>query len=178
MINNIGQFDKIRPYKEKLYDQNEIKIFTSNAEATFSNDINNFKNIVPVVKNKMKEQKKSVPPSVKESESLPAGPTFKKVRLTAKYWFIMSRILEQKKDYEASLLTGLATLYLSKDLQTNYINSGSNITKMICIAISGIACDSMFVWASKPRPQCKELSKEVAKDILDFVKMIIHFPEI
>lgn len=170
LIRNIGQFDKKRPHKEKLYDQNENKVFASGAEVAFSNNINDFKNLVSVMKNKMKEQKKSVPPSIEESESFSAGPTFKTVRATAKYWFIMSRILEQKKDYEASLLTGLATLYLSKDLETNYINSGFLATKMICTSIIGIACDSMFVWASKPRPQCKELSKEVAKDILDFVK--------
>ena len=36
--------------------------------------------------------------------------------------------------------------------------------------MNDIACNSIMYWASRPKHQCKELSKEVAKDILDFVK--------
>ncbi len=167
---NVEKLQKLIPSKENLYDTNANKQLVMTAEPMFSKNLDNFKNIVPIIKKKMKETKKDVAPTFKESESFPTAPTIKTIKGTARYWYIVSRLLDQKKDYETSLYLSLAMFYFAKDLQTNYLNSGSLEPKIIGFLINGIACNSIFVWASKPKLECKEISKEVAKDILDFVK--------
>ncbi len=163
-----------RPYRiislKDDYDSEINKKFLSVAEPLFSKEINNFKNLVPIIKNKMKEQKRSVPPTLEESKSFPINPTYKTTKDTTRYWYIMSRLLEQKEDYETALFTSLASLYLYKDLQTNYINSNGLLLKLMGNSAASLCSKSIRIWAREPRPQCKDISKEVAKDILDFVK--------
>ena len=166
-----SDLEKLLPQKDNIFDRKTINQLVTNTEAKFSaQNIDDFKQIVRIIKIKMKETKNSVAPSFSESEKFPSSPTFKTLRATARYWSIMSRALEKKNDYETSLYLSHAIFYISKDFQSNYSNSGSLINKMICVAINNIACNSIMYWASRPKPQCKELSKEVAKDILDFVK--------
>ena len=166
-----SDLEKLLPQKDNIFDRKTINQLVTNTEAKFSaQNIDEFKQIVRIIKNKMKETKNSVAPSFSESEKFPSSPTFKTLRATARYWSIMSRALEKKNDYETSLYLSHAIFYITKDCQSNYSNGGSLISKMICVAINNIACNSIMYWACRPKPQCKELSKEVAKDILDFVK--------
>jgi hypothetical protein len=166
-----SNLETLLPDKDKIFDHEAVNKLVTATEAEFSaQNIDDFKQIVPIIKNKMKETKKSTAPSFSESENFPSSPTFKTMRATARYWYMISRVLEQKKDYETSLYLSHAIFYITKDCQSNYSNSGSLINKMICVALNNIACNSIMYWASRPKPQCKELSKEVAKDILDFVK--------
>jgi hypothetical protein len=72
----------------------------------------------------------------------------------------------------------LASLYLSRDVRTNYNNSGGLLMNLIGTAVNSKACDSIFVWASKPKPKCKEVSKAIAKDILDLVKNDYPFSKV
>jgi hypothetical protein len=167
----ISKLEKLLPEKGKIFDREKANQLVIATEAEFSSQsIDDFKQIVSIIKNKMKETKKLVAPSFKESENFPSSPTFKTMRATARYWYMISRLLEQKKDYETSLYLSHAIFYISKDFLTDYVNSSSLINKMISIAINNIACDSIMYWASRPKPQYKDLSKEIAKDILDFVK--------
>ena len=166
-----SNLETLLPDKDKIFDHEAVNKLVTATEAEFSaQNIDDFKQIVPIIKNKMKETKKSTAPSFSESENFPSSPTFKTMRATARYWYMISRVLEQKKDYETSLYLSHAIFYITKDCQSNYSNSGSLINKMICVALNNIACNSIMYWASRPKPQCKELSKEVAKDILDFIK--------
>ncbi len=159
------------PEKDKIFDREAVDKLVVTAEAEFSaQNINDFKKIVPIIKNKMKETKNSVLVSFRESENYPYSPDYFTIMRTVKYWSIMSRMLEHRKEYEASLLLSHALLYLIKDLQTDYMDSCSLPCRLICFNFLDTACDSIMIWASRPKPQCKELSKEVAKDILDFVE--------
>ena len=169
-----GKMSKVDKYllerDSKYFNREAANQLVLTAEPEFSQSLDKFKDIASIVKRRMKETKSSIPATFKESENFPANPSFKTMRATARYWTVISRMLEQKKDYENSLLLSHAILYISRDLQAKYITSGSLINKMISVAINNIACYSIMYWASRPKPQCKELSKEVAKDILDFVK--------
>lgn len=168
--NKIFDLVSLIPERDNLFQEEATEKLIQTATPLFPGDLDSFKEIVSIIKDKMKETKRSTPPSFKESESYPPAPTFSTMRATARYWSIMSRMLEQKKDYETSLYLSHAIFYLSKDFETEYVNSSSLINKIISLAITEIACNSIMIWASRPKPQCRAISKEIAKDILDFVK--------
>jgi hypothetical protein len=157
------------PEKDKLFQKDSVEKLLQTVSSLVSNDLYRFNEIIPIIKNKMKETKNSTPVSFKDSEKYPDSPSFKTINNTAKYWFIVSRKLEQRKEFETPLYLSHATFYLLKDYQSNYRNSGSLMNKMGSMAVSDIACNSILIWASIPKPQCREQSKVVAKDILDFV---------
>ena len=157
------------PVKDKLFQKDAIEKLIQTANPLISNDLYRFNEIVPVIRNKMKETKNSTPVSFKDSEKYPDSPRFKTIKDAAKYWFIVSRMLEQRKEFETSLYLSHAVFYLLKDNQTLYKDSGSLMKEMANVAVSDIACNSILIWAGNPKPQCRIQSKEVAKDILDFV---------
>jgi hypothetical protein len=162
--------EKLLPEKDEIFDREAADKLVIAAEAEISSQtVDYFKQVVPIIKNKMKETKNSVLPSFRESENYPFSPEYSTMRHSVKYWSIMSRMLEHKKEYEASLLLSHAILYLIKDYQTIYIDSCSLVCRMIGISLADVACNSIMIWASRPKSQYTELSKEVAKDILDFV---------
>ena len=165
----ISDLLKAIPEKDKLFQKDTTEKLLQTANPLISNDLYRFNEIVPIIKKKMKETKNSTLVSFKDSEKYPDSPRFKTIINTAKYWSIVSRMLEQRQEFETSLYLSHAAFYLSKDYQCNYRNSGSLMNKMGSIAVSDIACNSILIWASNPKPQCREQSKEVAKDILDFV---------
>ena len=166
----LSKLEKFLPEKDKIFDIEATNQLVKAAEEEFpSQTVDNFKQVVPVIKNKMKETKNSVLASFRESENYPSSPEFSTIKQTVKYWLIMSRMLEHKKEFETSLLLSQAALYLIKDYQTIYRDSCSLGSKLSCIDFVDETCNSIMIWASRPKPQCTELSKEVAKDILDFV---------
>ena len=167
---NAEKIYKIVSSKDDIYDTQANNQLIFEAEPLFAKDIDNFKSIVPTIKKRMEEPKNNVAPSIKESENFPLSPSFKTVRGNVRYWYVISRLLEKREDYETSLYLSLAVFYLAKDYQTNYVNSSEMITRIVADALSGIACDSILVWAGKPRPQCGVLCKEIAKDILELLK--------
>ena len=101
------------PERDNLFQKEATEKLIQTATPLFSDDLDSFKEIVPIIKDKIKETKHSTPPSFKESESYPPAPTFSTMRATARYWSIMSRMLEQKKDYETSLYLSHAIFYLN-----------------------------------------------------------------
>ena len=106
--------------------------------------------------------------SIESSYAFP--PSVKTIKETAIYWYLLSRHLEKINDYENSLKLSQAILYLSRTFERNYYMEYVSSNKRNFQEISRIGCKSILVWASKPKPQNYILSKDVAKDILDFVK--------
>ena len=135
-------------------------------------NLSDYKNtLIPIIKNKMESPKNDKSPTYKECFELPGSPKSALFRYTGRYWYVLSRYIEvNNKDSETSLLLGLAILYLSKDMVTNYSQSFASINRALCLTLYRNACDIMLIWASKPKNQYGSLSKRVAKDILDFVK--------
>ena len=164
------KLEDLLPKKDNIFDRETVSKLLTATEAEFSSQtVDNFKQVVPIIKNKMKETKNSVLASFRDSENYPYSPEFSTIKHSVKYWSIMSRILEHRKESEASLLLSQAILYLIKDYQTIYIDSCSMGNRLSCLDFIDDACNSIMIWASRLKPQCAELSKEVAKDILDFV---------
>ncbi len=128
------------------------------------------KDLIPSTKELMKASKDIAQPSIEESSSWPLLPRFRSIRNIAKYWCVLSRILEKDNDFDSSLLLSHSIFYMAKDFDTNYKNSRSLISKAIIVSTRNLAYQSMLIWAQKPKPQSKKLSKIIAKDILDFVK--------
>ena len=166
------------PVKDKLFQKDAIEKLIQTANPLISNDLYRFNEIVPVIRNKMKETKNSTPVSFKDSENYPDSPSFKTIKDAAKYWFIVSRMLEQRREFETSLYLSHAVFYLLKDNQTLYKDSGSLMKLMGNVAVSDIACNSILIWTGNPKPQCREQSKEIAKDILDFVNNEYSFSRV
>ena len=168
-LNEINNFI----YEEKQiygsYFQKELLDKTKNI---IPNNLSDYKNtLIPTIKNKMESPKNTKQPTYNECLGLPAIPKASLFRSTARYWYVLSRYFEDNNhDYETSLLLGLGIIYLSKEMITCYSESFTALYKAVCHACYGYACDSMLIWASKPKNDCGSLSKRVAKDILDFVK--------
>ena len=132
--------------------------------------------LVSSIKKKMTDAKTTKQPSFNESFDLPAMPKGTLFIQTSRYWYALSRFFEVKnQDYETSLLLSLGIFYLSKDMITNYCHSFTTLNKAHSNSMNKYACDSILIWASKPKNQYGSLSKKVAKDILDFVKSEYSF---
>lgn len=159
-------------YGEKnIYDsyfQNKLLDKTKNI---IPNNLFEYKyTLIPCIKNMMRIPKKNKQPTFEEYFKLPAINT-KCFSQSVTYWFALSRYFEVKnQDYETSLLLGLSIFYLSKDFISNYAHSFTALNRASCIGFYSKACDSILIWASKPKIQFGNLSKIVSKDILDFVK--------
>ena len=152
-------------YQEKLLEIIKKIIPTPNVLTEYK------KSLIPSIKNKMGKDKKAEPPTYQECFDLPGMPKSSLFRLTGRHWYAISRYFEvNDQDYEASLLMGLGIIYLSKDLISDYSQSFTAMSKAMSTSLNKNACDSMLIWASKPKNQFGKLSKRVAKDILDFVK--------
>ena len=126
----ISDLLKAIPEKDKLFQKDTTEKLLQTANPLISNDLYRFNEIVPIIKKKMKETKNSTLVSFKDSEKYPDSPRFKTIINTAKYWSIVSRMLEQRQEFETSLYLSHAAFYLSKDYQCNYRNSGSLMNKM------------------------------------------------
>ena len=165
-------------YKEKnIYTSYFQKELIDKIERILPNNLSDYKSyLVSSIKKKMTVAKTAKQPSFNESFDLPAMPKGTLFTQTSKYWYALSRLFEVKnQDYETSLLLSLGVFYLSKDMITNYCHSFTTLNKAFGNSMNQYACDSILIWASKPKNQYGTLSKKVAKDILDFVKTEYSF---
>lgn len=100
----------------------------------------------------------------------PIPPKFETIKETAIYWYLLSRYLEKTNDNQSSLILSIGILYAARDLEREfddgYIAPHKAFTREIC----RIGCKSILLWASKPKPDNLKLSKDLAKDILEYVK--------
>ena len=135
------------------------------------NNLDRFKNqLVPIIKNKITQKKKNVALSFKESESYPAPAKNVSFRNCVLFWYSLSRFLEKKNDTETSLLLSHSIFYLAKDMITDNALCGTVFFRTTSLGFYEKACNSILIWASSPKPYNSDLSKIVAKDILDFVE--------
>lgn len=149
---------------EKILNTNEAKIIIPNNLDSFC------KNIELLTIKNISSNKNDYMPTLNDYVSFPQPPSYSTIKNTAIYWSILSRFLESKSLYNDSLLLSHFIFYLSKDLETNYIGGNSEHAKYITIGLNSIACNSILVWASKPKPKQIKLSKQIAKNILKFVE--------
>ena len=169
--------DNLKPFIPKDSD-----MFKPNSEKELMNDIDN---IVPEnigkIKDylinhriirwmKAKKEIKSLDFKVLLKYAHPIPPTFETIKETAIYWYLLSRYLEKEKEYKNSLILSQGIFYLSRDWEREYSDQYISIIKTMTQEICRIGCKSILIWASKPKPQDYTLSKNLAKDILEFVK--------
>ncbi len=134
-------------------------------------NIDEYKTVfAPIIKNKISEEKENKLISYADGASLPYTPKMNTFRNTLRYWNLVSRYYDQKRDYDTSLLIIHGIFYLSRDLITKYNSSGFFSRRLVYQICNSVACDSILKWASIPRLNSHKLSKTVAIDILDLVK--------
>ncbi len=147
--------------EEKLYE---------NLNTIIPENINDFKTqFIPAIKAKMNETKNQDRLSYNERKDMPDSPNTSAYRNSIRYWNLLSRYYDKKRDYDTSLLLIHSIFYVSNDLLNNYSSSGFFSARVIYLISNSLACDSILNWASKPRLNSQKLAKLVAKDILEFV---------
>ena len=136
----------------------------------------NFKDFVPSfiqynIKSKIKRTK-TLEKDLEDYEKYghPLSLTFETTRLTAIYWYLLSKYLFKFEDYENSLMLSQGIIYLSRDWEKEYHYGMRAINKSFTLELNHIACISILAWANKPKPNMSELSKTIANDILNLVK--------
>lgn len=154
-------------YDNKDMDMNSLNKF-ENVLKQSKIDLNNIS--LSGIRTKIGMKKRNMPFPLEESALFPTIPSYKYSRVTARYWYFLSRLFEKNNDDEKALILSLGIYYLAKDLETNYSYSCTLTTKMVCVALNNIANNSIIYFASRPRKINSAITKDVAKDILDFVK--------
>lgn len=115
-------------------------------------------------------QKNREQPSIEESKDFSTAPTYRTTRKYVHFWSILSRLYERNNKPDAALSLSQFSFYFIRDMETNYCNSCSLINKSVTNKFKEYTCDSILIWASTPKPESKNLSKSVSKDVLYFVK--------
>ena len=70
--------------KDKSFQKDAVEKLLQTADPLISNDLYRFNEIVPIIKNKMKETKNSIPVSFNNSEMYPNSPRFRTIKNTSK----------------------------------------------------------------------------------------------
>lgn len=104
-----------------------------------------------------------------EKYGYPLPLTFETTKLTAIYWYLLSKYFFKFSDYENSLLLSQGIIYLSRDWEREYHYGMRAINKSFTLELNHIACNSILAWANKPKPNMSALSKKIANDILNLV---------
>ena len=148
---------KIQPYIEEIVPNNLNKFVSSYIKYNIRNDIKETKDL----KQQLAEY---------DAYAHPLPITFETTKLTAEYWYLLSRYLDNFGDSESSLLLSQGIFYLARKWEREYYYSMRALNKTQTFELCHIACNSILVWANKQRPDKSELSKKIAADILDLVK--------
>ena len=136
-------------------------------------NLDDFKNeLIPYLLARLNDNKDMVFPSFEERKSLPNAPEYKTFENIAKYWVFISRFFEEQGDNDSSLLLFYGIITLLMDYETQYKDNYYPISEM---NIAELGCDSILVWASRPKPQNIEMSKKVANALLKFAKTDYNF---
>lgn len=160
-------------YKEKnIYDSAFHNKLLNKLQDVLPSNLLDYKyTLAKTIKDKMVIPKKTKHYSYIESFELPGSPKLNYIRGIARYWYTLSLYFEYKnQDYETSLLLSHGIFYLVRDLITYYAQSFTVLQRVLAIGLCNNACDAILIWASRPKNQYGNLSKAVAKDILDFIK--------
>ena len=154
---------------DELYDSDAQERFYKKVQSFIPKNFNEFKSeLAPSVLKFMKEEKTNKYPSAEETENYPKPP--KMVIPTIYHWTNMGFLHAKNGDFNTSLLIYHGIFYLTRELMTSFARSGEFINKMQSGTYNMAASRAILVWASRPHPECQELSKSVAKDILKLVE--------
>ena len=154
---------------DELYDSAAQERFYKKVQSFIPKNFNEFKSeLAPSVLKFMKEEKTNKYPTAEETENYPKPP--KMVIPTIYHWTNMGFLYAKKGDFNTSLLIYHGIFYLTRELMTSFARSGEFINKMQSGTYNMAASRAILVWASRPHPECQELSKSVAKDILKLVE--------
>ena len=171
-----NSFDIVSNYSnQNIYDSTYKTNLLENIEKDLRDskqiDFDRFESNLNEELNKLKTvQKDREQPSIEESNEFPTTPTYRTVRNYIRFWCIISRLYERDNKSNAALSLNQLSFYFIRDMETNYCNSCSLINKSVTNRLKEHTCDSILIWASTPKPESKNLSKSVSKDILDFIK--------
>ena len=164
-------FYDLLPKNNELYDlKKEAELFAK-IDKLKPQNIDEYRNyLIPYIKNMIGSKKQNKPTSIEKIKDLPNPPEYRRsIKDIVYYWYLLSKLFEKNNEYENALLLSHGIFYIAKDYESNYSNSSSTDNKIISILISYRACNSILTWACRPKPNCIEISKRVANDILDFV---------
>ncbi|MBP5467638.1 MAG: hypothetical protein J6Z11_00165 [Candidatus Riflebacteria bacterium] len=170
LFEEISRIDTLVPRGKDLGNHFMEEKLSESIKSIIPQNIGDFRTqFAASIKQKMTEAKKKASPTYEESSDLPSSPDKTTFRNTVRYWNLLSRYYDNKRDYDTSLLMIHSVFYLTKDMLTNYSSSGFISSRLISFINYSIACDSLLSWANKAKLNSHKLSKAVAKDILDFV---------
>ena len=117
----------------------------------------------------MKIEKNNNYPSAEETDNYPERPTGKTINAISYYWPALSLEFAKKGDFKTSLLLAHGLFYFSRELELSYGNGGEFLYIVMSSTYNKRASKAILVWASHPHPECQELSKIIARDILKLV---------
>ncbi len=122
--------------------------------------------LIPEIKTFLYKEKTFTFPPFEEKKKLLPAKDRKDYDNLSEYWILVSKIFEEKNDYNSSLILRYGIIYLLYDFEINYSNSIDPLDELDLVEY---ACKSMLQWASEPKPEAIELSKTISKDLLNFV---------
>ena len=164
-------FYELIPKNNELYDLMKESRLLANIDKIIPDNIDDYRGkLIPYIKKMIGSKKDKTPLSIENRAKLLEAPNFvKSIRDIGIYWILLSKYFEKNNEYDNSLLMSYGILHILKEYETNYSNTCSYDIKLSSILLCYKACNSILIWASRPKPESIELSKAVAKDILDFV---------
>lgn len=155
-----------------LYDSESQEKIIEETKKILPENIKDYQTkFAPSILELIKKEKTNKYPTAEETENYPAPPQSKLIRATVYNWSNLSLLFSKEGDYKTSLLVAHGIFYLMREKQTSYADSGEMIYKMVSCSYIKYASKAILVWASNPHPDCQELSKTVAKDILKLVEV-------
>ena len=169
-----GDFQYLPEIKDHaIFDLQEKENYFKNLSKITPDNLDDFKvKLVPEILKLMEDKKTDEYPSTEESFKNPYRPSNRSIDATIDYWCGISYLFEKKGDFITSLLIKHGALYLIRELELNYGNCNDLWFKFkVTCQSNKLASLAIIEWASKPHPECKELSKKVALDILEIVKL-------
>ena len=145
---------RLKEYEEKY---NALKAKVSANLDEYTNEL------IPEVTTFLNKEKDFVFPTFREKQKKDESQDIKDYRNLAEYWVMISKLFEEKNDYKSSLIIRYGIIYLWYDYERNYSNSLDPLDEYYLVEI---ACNSIMQWASEPKSQLIELSKNISKDLI------------
>lgn len=158
-----GKLNKYIVEKDK-YSLDEYKQRYNTLRAKVSANLDEYTNeLIPEITAFLNKDKEFVFPTFEEKLKLPSSQDRKKYEELAEYWVMISKLFEEKNDYKSSLIMRFGIIYLLYDFERNYSNSLDPLDEYYLVEI---ACNSIMQWASEPKPQHIQLSKNISRELI------------
>lgn len=169
----ISILELIPHHNSELFGSEKEKILLKIIEKIKPNNFNDIKiKLIPAIKKMMSKKEMKNLPNLTQRKTLPQieHQYERDSSFLHNYWYLLSKAFIKNEEYENALLISHAIFYVNKYNESNFLETGSMISRLGSIFRNSRACDAILIWAHKPKANCIELSKAVALDILDFVE--------